>query len=119
MSMFYGASPVAFRNAKELCNNVTESENILWECLAKKQLNNHRFRRQHPIGNFIVDFYCHKVKLVVEVDGDYHFNPDQILHEQHRTQELNLHDLTIIRFTNDQIKKHIDEVLTEIKKHLP
>lgn len=116
--MFYGASGIVFRNAKELRDKPTDGENILWQCLAKKQLNNFRFRRQHLIGNFIADFYCHKARLIAEIDGDYHFTPDQILSDQHRTKELTLHDLKVIRFTNDQIKKDIHQVLNEIKKHL-
>ncbi len=119
MRMFYQAPGFIFRNAKRLRDKPTDGENILWQCLAKKQLNNFRFRRQHPVGNFIVDFYCHKAKLIVEVDGSYHFTPEQILLDQHRTKELNLHDLKVIRFTNNQIKNNIEEVLTEIKKHLP
>jgi very-short-patch-repair endonuclease len=103
--MFYGASALTIDNAKQLRNKLTDAENILWEHLSKNKLNNYRFRRQHPVGNFIVNFYCHKAKLVVEVDGGYHLNEDQILLDHNRTQELNLLDIKVIRFTHEQNKK--------------
>lgn len=70
--MFYSAPPYAFERARELRMNMTQAEEILWEHLKKKQLNGYKFRRQHPVFKFIVDFYCHKAKLVVELDGEYH-----------------------------------------------
>lgn len=119
MSMFYGAPASTFENARRLRNTTTEAENILWEHLSKKKLNNYRFRRQHPVGNFITDFYCHKAKLVIEVDGQYHFNDDQIQRDKNRTHELNILGVQVIRFKNDQVRYNIEEVLSEIRKHLP
>lgn len=119
MKMFYGAHASIFQNAKQLRTSLTSSECILWEHLSKKKLNNYRFRRQHAIGSFIVDFYCHKAKLVVEVDGTYHFNDNQIQNDKNRTHKLNLLGIKVIRFKNEQVKYHLEEVLHEIKKHLP
>lgn len=119
MSMFYEAPASTFENAKQLRNNLTTTENILWEHLSKKKLNNYRFRRQHPIGSFIADFYCHKAKLVIEIDGEYHFDENQNQNDKNRTHELNLLGIKVIRFKNDQVRYRIEEVLLEIKKFLP
>jgi cyclase len=69
--MFYGAGPDLFAKAEENRLNPTESEARLWGALRKSQLGL-RFKRQHPIDRFIVDFYCHKLRLVIEVDGEYY-----------------------------------------------
>lgn len=66
-AMFYGAPPHIFEKARELRKRTTPAEQKLWEHLKKKQLKGYRFRRQHPIFNFIADFYCHSAKLVIEV----------------------------------------------------
>jgi cyclase len=117
--MFYEAPASTFENAKRLRNNLTTAENILWEHLSKKKMNNYRFRRQHPIGSFIADFYCHRAKLVIEVDGGYHAVEHQGQNDKNRTHELNLLGIKVIRFSNDQVRYHIEEVLDSIKKHLP
>jgi cyclase len=70
-SMFYGAAPYLFRYAKKLRNNPTKAESLLWDKLKQKQLG-FKFRRQHPVYKYIADFYCHKLKLIIEIDGDYH-----------------------------------------------
>jgi very-short-patch-repair endonuclease len=117
--MFYNAPAFTFKNAKRLRSNLTRSENILWKRLSKNQLNNLRFKRQHPVGGFIVDFYCHKAKLVIEIDGPYHMNDDQVHYDKARTHELNLLGIKVIRFKNNQVVHNVEEVLDEIKKHLP
>ena len=70
--MFYGAKPETFQKAKLLCNKMTQAENKLWTLLKIKSVLNLRFRRQHPLDIFIADFYCHELKLVIEVDGEIH-----------------------------------------------
>ena len=67
--MFLGASKVIFQRAEVLRNSQTASEKVLWEYLRAKPLG-HKFRRQHPLFAFVVDFYCHSLKLAIEVDGD-------------------------------------------------
>ena len=69
--MFYEATPLIFERAKELRHDPTRTEVILWSYLRKKPYG-YKFRRQHPIGPFIADFYCHSLKLVIEVDGNIH-----------------------------------------------
>ena len=71
-AMFYGAKPIIFERARELRKNQTVPEKKLWTILCKKQIMGMRFRRQHPINIFIADFYCHTLKLVVEIDGSDH-----------------------------------------------
>jgi len=69
--MFYGASPLIFERAKQLRNQVTHAEMIIWNYLRGNQCG-YKFRRQHPVGNFILDFYCHQLKLAIEIDGSIH-----------------------------------------------
>ena len=70
MAMHFEASPDTFKKVKELRDNETPAEKILWTCLSENKLGV-KFRRQHPIKWFIADFYCHKAKLIIEVDGDF------------------------------------------------
>lgn len=67
--MFYGAPPYIFEKARKLRETMTPAEQILWKYLKKRQLKGCKFRRQHPLSEFIADFYCHSLKLVIEVDG--------------------------------------------------
>ena len=98
-----------------LRENMTFAEKKLWT-----RLNNHqlgvRFKPQHPIDIFIADFYCHKHKLVIEIDGKYH--DDNKDYDIGRTVELERFDLKVIRFSNEQVINDIDSVVEEIKKSL-
>jgi len=114
-SMFYNASPAIFSKAEELRKNMTEAELILWNKLNKKQLG-FRFKSQHPIEHFIADFYCHKAKLVVEIDGKIHEKQKE--YDLGRESEIEKYGITIIRFTNDEIINNIDSVLEKIKMNL-
>ena len=115
-SMFYGAKRDIFEKASVLRENMTIAEKQLWSRLNGSQLGV-RFKRQHPIDIFIADFYCHKCKLVVEVDGEYH--NEQLDYDEGRTAELENLGITVIRFTNDEVMNDIDKVVEEIKKYLP
>ena len=114
--MFYNAKPLIFERAKMLRKNMTESEEILWEQLKGKKLLGLRFRPQHPIDIFIADFYCHPVKLIIEVDGGIHKSRDQKEYDIGRTAELNYWEIKVIRFTNEEIENKINEVIKEIEK---
>ncbi|MFD2516913.1 endonuclease domain-containing protein [Salinimicrobium flavum] len=92
-NMFYGASPYIHQRAKELRKTETRAEKILWSFLSNNKLEV-KFRRQHPVSQFIVDFYCHKIKLVIEVDGEIHLKKEKRDKDQMRTEHLqnfNLH----------------------------
>ena len=116
--MFYGASPKIFEMAKELRARLTEPEKILWEKLRLNQLRGFRFKAQHPIGEFIVDFYCHKSRLVIEIDGDYHNQTNQQEYDVNRANILSEFGLKIIRFKNEDVLNRIDFVLEEITRNL-
>lgn len=113
--MFYGAKRTIFQNAYALRQNMTEAEKHLWERLNKNQLGV-RFKAQHPIDIFIVDFYCHLYRLMVEIDGEIHLSQKE--YDEGRTAELERFDLKIIRFTNQEVLNNVDWVVEEIKKHL-
>ena len=117
-SMWKGASLEIFSNAKDLRNNLTEAEKLLWEQLESNKFHNFKFRRQHPILNYVVDFYCHKLKLVIEIDGGYHENKEQIEKDRERTENLIFNELTVIRYTNSQVKDNITAVLTGIEEFI-
>src|SRR5687768_12241592 len=111
--MFGNASPQLFQKAKELRNNMTDAEMILWMHL-KKGICCCKFRRQHPIECYVVDFYCHKAKLVIEVDGSIHNDPQQALEDQLRQQDLTVWGYQVIRFSNNQVFKNIEVIIEEI-----
>ncbi|MEI7983889.1 MAG: endonuclease domain-containing protein [Bacteroidota bacterium] len=115
---YFGADQETVRRAWELRNSMTFAENILWQKLRFKKLQGAIFRRQHPIKYFIVDFYYHRARLVIEVDGEIHDDPQAISHDQNRTAELNNLGLRVIRFTNEQVENDLPEVLRIIARHL-
>ena len=114
--MFYGAKPHIFEKAKVLRKNMTEAEEILWEQLRGKKLMGLRFRPQHPIDIFIADFYCHPLKLVVEVDGGIHKTKEQREYDLGREGELENWGIKVIRFTNEEIGNNITQVIKEIEQ---
>ena len=109
-----GTTPEIEEAAKKLRQNLTVSESLLWEKLRNKQLNGLRFRCQHPVGNFILDFYCPSRKLVIEIDGEIH--KDQNEYDNARTFKLEEYGYRVIRFSNEQVMKDLQGVLTEIKR---
>jgi very-short-patch-repair endonuclease len=112
--MFYGANSTTLRTAAILRKNMTLSEILLWKKLKGRKIFNTKFRKQHPIGMFIVDFYYHEYKLVIEVDGEVHNNEEFSEYDSGRTAELNKFGIMVIRFTNDEIIYNIDCVITKI-----
>ena len=100
---------------KDLRNNGTSAEAFLWKYLQRSQLEGRKFRRQHSIGNYIVDFYCPKEKLIIELDGKYHNKPEIIKKDQVRTEYLENLDFTVIRFENKMVFDHLPSVLNGIK----
>ena len=113
--MHLNASPQIFRYAARLRKNPTPAEEKLWEYLKDRQIENEKFRRQHPFKKFAGDFYCYKLRLVVEVDGQYHLTPGQIFYDEDRTQILEENGLIIIRFSNDEVLNTIENVVEIIR----
>ena len=95
----------------------TDAERLLWECIRAEQLSV-KFNRQHIIGDYIVDFVCIEKKLVIEVDGGYHSEYEQIEKDEFRTQRLNEWGYHVIRFKNEDIVENLPEVLNIIKNNL-
>lgn len=114
-TMYYNALPSVFAKAKELRENMTQAEKMLWEKLRRNQLGV-RFKPQHPIDIFIADFYCHPAKLVIEVDGQIHTSQQD--YDDGRTADLERFGITVIRFRNEEVFDDIDKVIREIKKKL-
>lgn len=113
--MFEGATHHIFENAKHLRKNITETENILWNHL-RKGINGFKFRRQHPIGIYIADFFCHKAKLVIELDGSVHNKEDVKVNDDMRQKVFQNWGYAVIRFKNEQVFKKIDDVLNNISE---
>ena len=112
MSLDYNKKNVMF--AKELRKNATSEENHLWyDFLSKYEI---RFQRQKAIGEFIADFYCHKAKLVIEIDGSQHYTKDGKEKDEFRTEVLEGYDLKVIRFTNRQVNENFYGVCKYIDK---
>ena len=120
---YYGADGEILERARILRKNTTCSENILWQRIRKKRLSGKIFRRQHPISQFIADFYCHEAKLVIEIDGSIHDNQENKENDENRTFELEKLGLKVIRFKNEEIESNINKVLEilakEIKERTP
>ncbi len=116
-TMFYGALPHIFKFAEELRRNQTLSEKTLWDSLKGKQMGV-KFRRQHPIKNYIADFYCHEKKLVIEIDGGYHYDAEQNEKDKYRSGDLNEFGITVIRFTNNNVTTNLDSVISKIKHEI-
>ena len=115
-SMFKGAPNSAFLQARLLRDKMTQEEKTLWMCLQNKKFEGYKFRRQHPLHLFIVDFYCHELGLIIEVDGPYHETNEQKEQDERRTQLLEFQGLTVIRFTNEEVSTEINTVLAKIKE---
>ncbi|WP_120273368.1 endonuclease domain-containing protein [Mangrovibacterium diazotrophicum] len=114
VSMFYNAKPHIFEKAKTLRENMTSAELNLWEKLKRRQVLGLRFRPQHPIDIFIADFYCHPLKLVIEIDGGIHLVPEHKEYDIGRTAELNQWGIQVIRFTNEEVANNLEKVVSQI-----
>ena len=116
--MHYGSNSFTFHKAVELRISMTKAETVLWEELRSKQFMGLKFRRQHPIERFIVDFYCHKHKLVIELDGGIHNLPEVANNDKNREEELKDLGLNILRFTNEEVLKHTQVTLSKIAQYI-
>lgn len=112
--MFNEAHPIVFALAKELRRNMTHSETILWGYL-KGNFEGLRFRRQHPVSMYIADFYCHKLKLIIEIDGSIHNQTEVRENDIRRENDLKEMGYTILRFTNKRVEMEANKVLDEVR----
>ena len=114
--LFLNDDSVLQARAKKLRQNMSEAETRLWHHLRAGRLNGYKFRRQQPMGNYIVDFVCVTPKLIIEADGGQH--AEQAEYDQARSLYLNDLGFTVLRFWNDEILRQTDEVLAEILRVL-
>lgn len=103
--------------ARENRNNQTNAEKCLWQQLRGKTLGV-KFKRQHIIYDFIAYFVCLEKKLIIEVDGAYHFTDNQMEHDAYRTEELERFGFRVLRFTNEEVINNTEKVLKTIKTAL-
>ena len=104
--------------AKEMRNKPTEAEKMLWNVLSNKGIENYKFRRQHVVGEYIVDFICLEKRLIIEVDSAIHNDLAQIEHDKQRTEWLESKGLKVIRFTNNQVLSDFFNTIEKIRKGL-
>jgi very-short-patch-repair endonuclease len=110
-----GRTPRIQQAAKQLRADMTRAEQILWAALRPSRMKDLRFRRQHAIGRFILDFYCPARMLAVEVDGGIHDDPDQAERDAARTQALAAIGIEVLRIRNEQVEHDLDGTLTLIR----
>jgi very-short-patch-repair endonuclease len=104
--------------AREQRNNMTPAEVILWTKLRSRKIDGYKFRRQQPVFDYIVDFYCHKLKLIVEVDGEIHSLPENIKYDIRRDRILKINGYHIIRLSNFEIESNITTAINKIKSFI-
>lgn len=103
-------------NARQLRKNLTDAEKKLWRHLRLKSIGGNKFRRQHPIGTYIVDFVCLEKRLIVELDGGQH--GEQIAYDNERTQWLESCGYRVLRFWNNEVFEDVEVVVEVIVKAL-
>jgi len=108
---------ITFKRAKRLRREMSLPEVVLWQHLRRDTLKGYRFRRQHPIGPYILDFYCAEARLCIEIDGAIHDNAEQAAHDQRRTQWLEEQGIRVLRFTAEDVltDSSLEGVLTTIE----
>jgi very-short-patch-repair endonuclease len=102
------------QSSRDLRNNMTDVEQLLWQRLRRKQILGLQFYRQKPILNFIVDFYCFPAKLVIECDGGQHYTDEGLEADRVRDEALAQLGLRVLRFDNGQMMRQIDDVVEKI-----
>jgi very-short-patch-repair endonuclease len=109
--------PLILQRARELRQPQTPAEATLWQHLRNRNLV-YKFRRQHPIDRFIIDFYCAEARLCIEIDGGSHFETEQAEYDAVRTEYLEQLGYKVIRFTNNDVRYNIHAVVDEIIKQV-
>ncbi|HAL82600.1 MAG TPA: DNA methylase [Mucilaginibacter sp.] len=104
--------------ARKLRNDSTLGEVLLWNELKNKQLFGFDFHRQKPLLNYIVDLYCYELELVIEIDGQYHNWEEQYGKDILRDKQLGKYGLTVLRFTENEVRKDMQNVLRAIEQHV-
>ena len=109
-----GSTPELNAAAREMRRQATPAEALLWQQLRRGWMGGHRFRRQHPVGQFILDLYCADRKLAIELDGAHHAEEDQALRDEERTAVLRGYGIRVLRFRNEEVLNDLESVITRI-----
>jgi len=117
-SLHQGSEAITQEYARELRQRNTEAEQKLWSLLRNRQLKGKKFRRQHAIANYVVDFYCNECKLVIELDGKFHTDAEARGYDATRTALLKEVGITVLRFWNDEVIVDPSKVLGKISENL-
>jgi imidazole glycerol-phosphate synthase subunit HisF len=112
--MHAGAEKHIYEKARLLRRQLTSAEEVLWQYLKAKPLG-YKFRRQHPYSIYILDFYCHQLKLVIEVDGEFHDVEEVKKNDQYRQALLEKDGLMMIRFTNNEVLHQMQLVMAKLE----
>ena len=113
-NLHQSAKGLTYENARHLRKFQTDAEHILWQELRARKLNGFKFRRQHPMDKFVLDFYCHEIKLCIEADGGIHEQEAVREYDADRTRLLNENGISVLRFTNEEIIHQTKLVLEKI-----
>ncbi len=105
--------------SRQLRENMTDAERYLWAKIRMKQMKGFQFYRQKPIDGYIVDFFCPRAKLVIEVDGGQHFSDETTEDDRIRDEHMRSLGLRVLRFTNSDVLRRIDEVVESIEGEIP
>ena len=113
--------PALLQFARDLRQHMTDAEHCLWHCLRGKQLDGFRFRKQHPIARFVLDFYCPAARLAIEIDGAQHNTSPERASDDERTRCLKARGIRVLRFWNHEVLQDLPGVLERIWEalHLP
>ncbi len=107
------------QSSRQLRENMTDAERHLWAKIRMKQLKGYQFYRQKPIGDYIVDFFCPRAKLVIEIDGSHRLVGEMIEYDRIRDDYLSSHGLRVLRFTNTEVLTHIEGVVGSVEEGIP
>jgi Uncharacterized protein conserved in bacteria len=116
--MLYYGNRELVRRARVLRSNMTKAEIILWSRLRSKQINGYKFRRQQPLLDYIVDFYCVDLKLIIEVDGEIHFLSEKTNYDSKRNNMLKANGYNIIHLSNFEIETEINSTINKIISYI-
>ena len=117
-NMHLDASHLIFKNADKLRKRETPAEKKLWTYLKDRRMDGEKFRRQHPFKKFVADFYCYKLRLVIELDGAYHSTSSQKFYDEDRSEILDHENVTFIRIPNHVVMDNIESALEHIKSKI-
>lgn len=116
--MTYSGNKDLTRKARELRSNMTLAEILLWSELKSKKVEGYKFRRQQPIFEYIADFYCHELKLIIEVDGEIHSLYEQAEKDKKRDRILKINGFNILHFSNYEVEGNLYGSVKKIKSFI-